>query len=83
MADPIRAALERLVAADSCVKQAGPEYAQAREAARAALAAAPEATPMTDKKQVLTRARALARALAHDITHIPDASGMSAQSQNG
>jgi hypothetical protein len=59
MADPIREALERLVAADSCVKQAGPEYAQAREAARAALAAAPEAA-MTNEKQDLVGTLALA-----------------------
>lgn len=38
MADPIRAALERLVAAERFIGEAAPEYQQAHDAARAALA---------------------------------------------
>jgi hypothetical protein len=49
MADPIRQALESLLAAEAHIHVAGPEYQQARDAALAALAAKPPAPgPTTD-----------------------------------
>jgi len=48
MTDPIRAALERLVAADEFIGEAGPEYQHARDAARAVLEATP-AAPLKER----------------------------------
>ena len=51
MADQIRAALERLVAAERFIGEAAPEYQQAHDAARAALAFAspqPVVAPKND-----------------------------------
>jgi hypothetical protein len=59
-ADPIRQALESLLAAEAYIHVAGPEYVQAREAARTALAAEP---PEPDPRKALA-ARPLLEAVA-------------------